>query len=230
MTEAEWLDEKTHPQRMVRHLSDCGYPRSKIGRRKLRLFACGCCRVIWDVIPYERLRETVLVAERFADGQVSKAELSAVGAALDGWPGFSGSVGFSTESARAALVAISMSVETIDPRPFHSAFMMTAMGQPLAGVMPAKQAEARLGALLRDVFGNPFRPISLDRSWRTSTVTALARQLYDSRDFSNMPILADALQDAGCDSEEILNHCRQPGEHIRGCWALDLVLGRGVSR
>jgi hypothetical protein len=81
-------------------------------------------------------------------------------------------------------------------------------------------------ALLRDIFGNPFRPVAFDPAWRTSTAVALAEQMYDSRDFGAMPILADALQDAGCDSEDILNHCRAPGDHVRGCWVVDLVLGK----
>ena len=79
-------------------------------------------------------------------------------------------------------------------------------------------------ALIRDIFGNPFRPVSLSPEWRTSTAVALAQQMYDSRDFSAMPILADALQDAGCDNADILDHCRGPGPHVRGCWVVDLVL------
>jgi hypothetical protein len=91
----------------------------------------------------------------------------------------------------------------------------------------AKQGEERVqSALFRDIFGNPFRPTTLNPSWLTSTVLALAQQMYDSRDFSPMPILADALQDAGCDNEDILNHCRQPGEHTRGCFVVDLLLGK----
>ncbi|WP_246523278.1 hypothetical protein [Gemmata palustris] len=78
----------------------------------------------------------------------------------------------------------------------------------------------------RDIFGNPFRPVVFSPSWRTSTVVALASQMYESRDFSAMPILADALQDAGCDSADILDHCRGPGPHVRGCWVVDLVLGK----
>jgi hypothetical protein len=81
-------------------------------------------------------------------------------------------------------------------------------------------------SLLRDIFGNPFRPITFSPEWRTDTAIALARQMYDSRDFSAMPILADALQDAGCDSEDVLNHCRGEGPHVRGCWVVDLVLGK----
>src|SRR6266545_5825376 len=78
----------------------------------------------------------------------------------------------------------------------------------------------------RDIFGNPFRPLAFAREWRTDTAVALARQMYESRDFSAMPILADALQDAGCDHEDILSHCRGDGPHVRGCWVVDLVLGK----
>jgi hypothetical protein len=85
---------------------------------------------------------------------------------------------------------------------------------------------ANQAALLRDIFGNPFRPVPLSPDWRTDTAVAIARQTYDSRDFSAMPILADALQDAGCDNDDILAHCRGPGPHVRGCWVVDLVLGK----
>jgi hypothetical protein len=79
---------------------------------------------------------------------------------------------------------------------------------------------------LRDVVGNPFRPVTFSPSWRTDTVVALARQVYEGREFSAMPILADALQDAGCDSNAILDHCREDGPHVRGCWVIDLVLDK----
>src|SRR5262249_18032232 len=78
--------------------------------------------------------------------------------------------------------------------------------------------------LLRDISGNPFRPVTINPAWRTSNVTALAQAIYTDRAFDRMPILADALEDAGCDNASILNHCRQPGEHVRGCWVVDLVL------
>ncbi|VTU00622.1 Uncharacterized protein (Fragment) OS=uncultured bacterium PE=4 SV=1 [Gemmataceae bacterium] len=80
---------------------------------------------------------------------------------------------------------------------------------------------------MRDIFGNPFRPVVFAAEWRTSTAIALAQHVYESRDFSAMPILADALQDAGCDSGDVLDHCRGPGPHVRGCWVVDLVLGKG---
>jgi hypothetical protein len=81
-------------------------------------------------------------------------------------------------------------------------------------------------AFLRCIQGNPFRPVTFSPQWRTDTAVTLARQMYDSRDFSAMPILADALQDAGCVSDAILDHCRGPGPHVRGCWVVDLVLGK----
>jgi|SRR5579883_145827 len=81
-------------------------------------------------------------------------------------------------------------------------------------------------AILRDIVGNPFRRVAFDPLWFTSTVVALAQQMYDSRDFSAMPILADALQDAGCDNADILDHCRLPSEHVRGCWVVDALLGK----
>ncbi|MCE9561746.1 MAG: hypothetical protein K8U57_06785 [Planctomycetes bacterium] len=79
----------------------------------------------------------------------------------------------------------------------------------------------------RDIFGNPFRPVTFSPEWRTSTAVAIAQGMYESRDFSAMPILADALQDAGCDSDDILNHCRdENGVHVRGCWVVDMILGK----
>jgi hypothetical protein len=102
--------------------------------------------------------------------------------------------------------------------------------------MPSRRREAwaygleeqvRQSVLLRDIFGNPFRPVAFASAWRTDTAVALARTMYESRDFSAMPILADALQDAGCDNDAILSHCRDANQpHVRGCWVVDLVLGK----
>jgi hypothetical protein len=89
-------------------------------------------------------------------------------------------------------------------------------------------AERFIVRLLHDIFGPlPFRDVAIAPEWLTSTVTALARGIYDEKAFERMPILADALQDAGCDNDEILNHCRAAGwEHVRGCWVVDLLLGK----
>jgi hypothetical protein len=90
-----------------------------------------------------------------------------------------------------------------------------------------REAIAIQPALLRDIFGNPFRPVALDPAWVTSDVLALARGIYEERAFDRMPILADALQDAGCTNEDVLNHCRDANAtHVRGCWVVDLLLGK----
>jgi hypothetical protein len=81
--------------------------------------------------------------------------------------------------------------------------------------------------IIHDIFGNPFRPVAFDPAWRTSDAVALAQSMYDARNFGAMPILADALQDAGCDSADVLTHCRDANQvHVRGCWVCDLVLGK----
>ncbi len=80
--------------------------------------------------------------------------------------------------------------------------------------------------LLRDIFGNPFRSAEFKLEWLTSDVLALARGIYNESAFDRMPILADALQDAGCDDLDLLDHCREPGNHVRGCWVIDRLLGR----
>jgi hypothetical protein len=102
-------------------------------------------------------------------------------------------------------------------------FQLYFGGRP--GVLP-EDPRVYLPAIIRDIFGNPFRPVIADLSWLTSTVAVLARQMYESRDFSPMPILADALQDAGCDNADFLDHCRGDGPHVRGCWVVDLLLGK----
>ncbi len=83
-----------------------------------------------------------------------------------------------------------------------------------------------IATLFRDIFGNPFRPVTFSPGWRADTAMSLARGMYDAREFSAMPILADALQDAGCDNTDVLTHCRDAKQiHVRGCWVVDLVLG-----
>jgi hypothetical protein len=98
----------------------------------------------------------------------------------------------------------------------------------LTWLTPDRAAEAAAqAALLRDIFGNPFRTVTLDPSWLTSTVVALAAGIDAESAFDRLPILAVALQDAGCDSAEVLDHCRDEGPHVRGCWVVALVLGKG---
>jgi hypothetical protein len=87
--------------------------------------------------------------------------------------------------------------------------------------------------LLRDILGNPFRPATVSPAWQAPQVVALAQAAYDERDMptgtldlARLAVLADALEDAGCTDSNILDHLRRPGPHVRGCWAVDLILGK----
>jgi hypothetical protein len=93
-------------------------------------------------------------------------------------------------------------------------------------VRAKKKETAAQCECLHDIFGDPFRPVTAEPSWLTSTVIALAQQMYESRDFSAMPILGDALEDVGCGHPDVLAHCRGGISHHRGCWVVDLVLAK----
>jgi hypothetical protein len=90
----------------------------------------------------------------------------------------------------------------------------------------APQETSAQAGLLRCIFGHPFRPTTINPSWLTATVVSITHSIYEERTFDRMPILADALEESGCDHTDILNHLRQPGEHVRGCWVLDLLLSK----
>ena len=228
MTEHDWFDERSRPQAMVWQLKNTPITRTKSGRRKLRLFACGCCRLIWPHLEDSHLRDAVETAERFSDGKATAAELEAAGpiahATIE-----RNSRGFSADDSHAQInTVVAMAVSTTHVRPFAAAFSLTAYPLPLAGHRGnEREANGLICGLLRDIFGNQFRKAHFDPAWRTDTALSLATQMYDSRDFGAMPILADALQDAGCDNEDILNHYRDAhATHVRGCWVVDLVLGK----
>jgi hypothetical protein len=92
-----------------------------------------------------------------------------------------------------------------------------------------EQVDRLVCGLLREIFVNPFRPVAVDPSWlrwHDGTVAKVATTIYEERAFDRLPVLADALEEAGCRNADILNHCRQPGPHVRGCWVVDLLTGR----
>ena len=228
MSEEKWLDKEIDPYWLIGELRGTSLPRTKVGRRKLRLFACGCCRLIWSNLSDARLRAAVNVAEQFADGNGTATELKAAGAAAHKTIA-KNSRGFGEDDPNAQLhTAVEMATSATTAKPLSAALGMVMFPFPLAGYRgPPEEANSLICDLLRDIFGNPFRSVSFSPSWRTDTTRSLARTMYDAREFSAMPILADALQDAGCDSADVLDHCRDPKQvHVRGCWVVDLVLGK----
>ena len=214
MTEAEWL-ASNDAQRMMQYLAGGPSP------RKSRLFTVACCRRIGYLLT-RKGREAVDAAERFADGLLEEPELTAA----------MGAVGRPRTNARfrAAEAARFTSYPPLTNwTPAAANVAVDAVGydehdRPI----PEKRAaeESAQASLLRDIFGNPFRPAAVDPAWLTSTVVSLAEGIYAERAFDRLPILADALQDAGCDNADILDHCRGPGPHARGCWVVDLLLGK----
>jgi hypothetical protein len=216
MTEQEWLEgtdllfTDPQPEKMLAFL------RSKASHRKLRLFACACC---WRIgVGLNDLgKRAVEVAEQFADGLVSEqACIDCRDAAYD--PYAESDLGYQPASSSAVYSAAGPREHFIDG--------VVYVVRSCRLLFPSRTESEMQANLLRDIFGNPFRPVTVNSAWRTTSVTALAQSIYDDRAFDRMPILADALEDAGCDNADILGHCRGGGEHVRGCWVVDLVLGK----
>jgi hypothetical protein len=226
MTEEEWLS-CTDPTPMVRYLKE-----QQTSERKLRLLACACCRQIWALLPDPRSRQAVQTAERYADGLASDRELAmarnnALGVADQGehkaaWAPYnaanikaSGPIENVFLAAGEAPVRLAVQKASTDLRAVHDA---------------AQTASAlEQAALVREVIGNPFRPVVIEPRWLTwagGTVVQLAEGVYEDRAFDRMPVLGDALEEAGCDDQAVLRHCRQSEGHVRGCWVVDLLLGK----
>jgi hypothetical protein len=237
VTEAEWLASE-QAKDMFRCLRDqFNTHRKKVGRRKLRLFGCACCRQHWQYLTDPRSRAAVEYAERLADGeaderlQVVLCEEARL-ALHDGDLRRLDALGQQPQQERDAEREAEWAVVALLHRsPESSAYADVAMRfsvgeghQPVHRLWLERLRE--LALLLRDIFGNPFRIVVFPKSWRSSTAVALAVGMYKSRDFTAMPVLADALEEAGCSDSAVLAHCREPGTHVRGCWVVDLVLNR----
>lgn len=215
MTEEEWLN-CVDPSLML------AFVRAK-GDRRLRLFAAACCRRKWKYFTDDRCRRAVEAAETFADGGGTLGDLDGASqgarTAFREWRSKQGVRGLRTRAASAALALVR-------PRPHLERVAADTSGLPVNSAR-ARAVEAECQCrILRDIVGSPFRPATAEPGWLTSTVVALAHQMYESRDFSPMPILGDALADADCSDEGVLAHCRGPEPHVRGCWVVDLVTGR----
>jgi hypothetical protein len=226
MTAAEW-DRSDDPGRMLeaagRRLSD----------RKLLLFACGCARRAWNLMP-ESARPAVLITQLAADtpdpderDELLREALTTVGGSLAELvlrlqpvflmprlpPGYI--------ARQAATILRLLEQRAGLPDREHAATGGLALVLDLTDRSHPGQA-----AVLRCVAGNPFRRTPLDPAWLTSDVLALAAGVYADEAFDRLPILADALQDAGCESDRVLSHLRSAGPHHRGCWVVDMILDK----
>ncbi|MFO0844686.1 MAG: hypothetical protein U0797_20200 [Gemmataceae bacterium] len=230
---ASWSDnlarrwqEATTAREMAQCLAGVG------SERKFRLLMCAAIRRLWPLALDPRSRAAVEAVQRYADGLATAADLQA--AAGPAHEAYTEARGANHETAVAN--AAWMAALAAPPHEPH-AMALTVLEDCRA----ACERNAHLGLdagreqeghawLFRCVFGQPFRgePEGLAswRAWNGGTAVQLARVIYDEQRFHVLPILADALEEAGCDDEALLAHCRDDGLHVRGCWVVDLLLDR----
>jgi hypothetical protein len=224
MTEQAWLTT-TNPCELT-HYKAC---RSK---RKRRLLSCAFARRVLFLITDDRYQQAVEVAERYADGVAKEEEMRVTRRVMNkAW-----NERQFTEAGNHAATAV---LATLDKEAVGAVQGWEAAAAAQASL--ARPAWARgygeeqhsACVLARDVFGNPFRPVALDRAWLTASVIGLAQAGYEERrlpdgrlDQTRLAVLADALEEVGCNHPDILTHCRQTTVHVRGCWVVDLLTGR----
>jgi hypothetical protein len=245
VTEADWVAGRSFDA-MLRflHYARC----ARQGRAtdpKVRLLACLACVPVEHLLHHEGSRSAYQVVRGYALGHAGVAELTEVvtpaeagmTAAQESWWDARGDD--ERDRARAAAWAAEAVFLAAGGRPTGSGLRSATAGRVLGSVEAALACEAgprgrvvvdderrRQRGLFHELFGNPFKPVAFNPDWKTSSALSIARMMYDSNDFASAPVLADALQDGGCESDGLLGHLRGPGPHVRGCWVCDLVLGK----
>jgi hypothetical protein len=216
LNEAEWL-ACTYPGTMIDFLG------AKASDRKMRLWLVACCRRVWHLIPAGPCRNVLAVAESFADREATLERLvAAYNLAWSHIPDDSHPSVVVSERAAAEAAAYA----AFPGKPIKTAEIAALAPDPWSELR--KEAErAAQAAILREIFGDlPFQRPAVDPSWLTPNVVTMAQNIYAEKGFDPMPVLGDALEDAGCNDAGILVHCRRAEGHVRGCWVVDLLLGK----
>jgi hypothetical protein len=217
MTETEWL-ECEQPGRLLEFVHERTSP------RKWRLLACALCRRVGSLLQDKRSRRAVETAEGFADGLVlasPQALAEACQGAVDAWSWWPRMDKHTWQALGAATSVAKPAIEISE--------MVHVLENSLGADCRLAPAEARRDRceVIRDIFGNPFHSPNLDRSWyeaEGASLPPLVRSIYSERRFEAVPEVADLLEKTGCRNGDIIAHCKQPSEHVRGCWVLDLLL------
>ena len=220
--------------------------------RKGRLYLCGGCRAIWKLLYDDLSREAVEVAERVADGQAAEdelryavwaAEVPTFGYDFDGsWRRYQADETVPPSIQRLVEMGVLTSQQLGENNP--------QIDEPVRDRLLAAAGLAEASAsrspfdhdwwhrriplvpwpgewLLRCVFSDPFAPfVFFSPAWISPEVAALARTIYEDRAFERMPLLGEALKEAGCRNWDMIEHCHSPHPHVRGCWVVDLALGK----
>jgi len=228
MTEEEW-STSTLPHVLIEFLRIKMH--SHVPRRKLRLFLCGCCRLVPDEAASADRRLNCSAVENFAEGVMSTGRLIAIRKHHESEANSPNTLDWALRRALLSrdrflwdetICGVAVA-EILEVGRFRTE-MESAEKQRWRRIRD--KGRVQIATLFRDIFGNPFRPVTFDPRWRTSDVVDLARGIYEDKAFERMPILADALMDAGCEDEQIIGHCRGDGPHVRGCWVVDLILDK----
>jgi hypothetical protein len=180
--------------------------------------------------------DEIELCERFAEGFASRLELTSAGSQIGGMGAFSAAS--SANDLRAAILeeiegdAAQRSAQCAAGFAFNTVYESTMIDYvgDRGKSRTAHAAECKaLATALREIVGNPFRPVAIDPdllTWHDGIIVEIAQRIYEHRAFADLPILADALEEAGCANAELLVHCRSDGSHVRGCWTVDLLLGK----
>ncbi len=211
MNEQEWLTSED-PNAMFDLIQ------AEASERELQLFGVACCRRVFSWSTSLTLTVAIDAQERFADGWGASDELLRLRQAAR-------RIGYPAGPAHYEPLARLARAVSLLPR-YYDDMYCDQIREVARETCDGEGGKADIASLLRDIFGNPYRSVAVEPAWLTSDVLLLARGIYAEKAFDRMPILADALQDAGCDNPDVLNHCRGDGPHVRGCWVVDLVLGK----
>ena len=233
----------TDPHAMLVFLHATG----RLSGRKGRLFSVACCDRVCQHLE-EPSRRAVRVIERIAEGRASEQERAMAQVEATEVSARLASASFGAHDtpippeAYAAAAVLNLTASTEEEAtwlPFGQFIAeqvamhvvlaeRAALSEAVAERLPYGEDESSraLSKLLRDIIGNPFGLVTFEKAWLTPEVVLLARAIYDGQAFERMGVLADTLQEVGCANADILGHCRGPGPHVRGCWLLDLVLGK----
>lgn len=231
VTEFEWLNS-TDVERMI----SASEVHSTL--RKAALLGVAWFRQIAESVSLMDLNWSVGVLEKMADGKATDQEVNDANRATDfNYNVTTGSAAWITKeyktcNAYPASWAVYHYLIQISPSqvPSTRGPLWEFMNLPWTGflqlIYSGDQQYPGFVDFLRCILGNPFRPVAFLDSWRSEATVALASAIYADRAFDRLPVLADALEEAGCDYPDVLAHCRGPGPHSRGCWVVDGVLGK----